>query len=359
MDILESTRRYERWLGSHVKLVPPDLDTKHGEMTNQLFPFFRATFYRWAQLFPELCPALFKAPSITAIGDLHVENFGTWRDAEGRLAWGVNDFDESYPMPYLVDPIRLAASALIAIEDCQIKAKPKQAVLAIFDGYRDTLTKGGQPIVLAEQHRDLAALVRLKDPEKFWRNLNKLKDDGEAVPNKVQRAVETVLPADKVTLRYVHRVGGLGSLGRRRFAGVGVWRGAFIAREAKEMAPSACVFAGWGRRTALYSEELHRDSVRCPDPFLRFAGSWVVRRLAPDSSRIELNALGRVKDELLLLYNMGRETGNVHLATARPKQLLADLDARKPSQLLKGTVEMVKAVHVDWDDWRSAHPQPR
>jgi len=32
---------------------------------------------------------------VLAVGDLHVENFGTWRDAEGRLIWGVNDFDES------------------------------------------------------------------------------------------------------------------------------------------------------------------------------------------------------------------------------------------------------------------------
>src|SRR5260370_32652719 len=47
---------------------------------------------------------------VLAVGDLHVENFGTWRDAEGRLTWGVNDFDEAYPLPYTIDLARLATS---------------------------------------------------------------------------------------------------------------------------------------------------------------------------------------------------------------------------------------------------------
>jgi uncharacterized protein (DUF2252 family) len=25
-----------------------------------------------------------------------VENFGAWRDVEGRLIWGINDFDEAW-----------------------------------------------------------------------------------------------------------------------------------------------------------------------------------------------------------------------------------------------------------------------
>ena len=28
------------------------------------------------------------APQVLSVGDLHLENFGTWRDADGRLVWG-------------------------------------------------------------------------------------------------------------------------------------------------------------------------------------------------------------------------------------------------------------------------------
>ncbi|MGW6458472.1 DUF2252 domain-containing protein [Streptomyces sp. NPDC055078] len=43
-------------------------------------------------------------------GDLHAENFGTYMDANGRLIFNVNDFDEAYVGPFTWDLQRLAAS---------------------------------------------------------------------------------------------------------------------------------------------------------------------------------------------------------------------------------------------------------
>src|SRR6202040_1164104 len=91
------------------------LELKHKRMAEGPFPFLRATFYRWAQLWPELCPRLAATPRGLGVGDLHVENFGTWRDSEGRLIWGVNDFDEACSLPYANDLVRLAVSAQLAI----------------------------------------------------------------------------------------------------------------------------------------------------------------------------------------------------------------------------------------------------
>ena len=83
-------------------------------MRSAPFPFLRATYYRWAQIWPEVCRRAATAPVALAVGDLHVENFGTWRDIEGRLIWGINDFDEAWRLPYTNDLIRLATSALLA-----------------------------------------------------------------------------------------------------------------------------------------------------------------------------------------------------------------------------------------------------
>ncbi|MEJ0078689.1 MAG: DUF2252 family protein [Alphaproteobacteria bacterium] len=52
------------------------------------FQFLRATYWRWAETIFKICPDLKRAPHVLAVGDLHVENYGTWRDAEGRLVWG-------------------------------------------------------------------------------------------------------------------------------------------------------------------------------------------------------------------------------------------------------------------------------
>src|SRR5882724_11593760 len=58
--------------------------TDHRAMSAGIFPFFRATFYRWADRWRALAGDIAAAPTVLAVGDLHVENFGTWRDAEGR-----------------------------------------------------------------------------------------------------------------------------------------------------------------------------------------------------------------------------------------------------------------------------------
>src|SRR5438445_5345090 len=105
-------------------------------MAGGVFPFLRATFYRWMQRWPEVCPELAKAPAVLAVGDLHVENFGTWRDIEGRLIWGVNDFDEAYPMAYTNDLVRLAVSAHLAARTAHLAVKTEDACDVILDGYR-------------------------------------------------------------------------------------------------------------------------------------------------------------------------------------------------------------------------------
>src|SRR5438445_8294801 len=145
MKIRKASGSYEAWLARHTRLVEADVALKHQRMAEDLFSFLRATFYRWMQLWPEVCPDVARAPQVLAVGDLHVENFGTWRDIEGRLVWGINDFDEAWHLPYTGDLIRLAASALLAKLTCG----PKEGAVAILKGYADAITAGGRPVVLA------------------------------------------------------------------------------------------------------------------------------------------------------------------------------------------------------------------
>ena len=176
MNIVKATRRYETWLGQHTTLVKPDLRLKHQHMAESPFPFFRATFYRWMQVWPEVCPGLAKAPRVLAVGDLHVENFGTWRDIEGRLVWGINDFDEAGTLPYTNDLVRLAASALLAAEEGHLRLQTKDACAALLDGYRESLVESGRPFVLEEEHKwlRLIALSELRDPVHFWAKMDAL-----------------------------------------------------------------------------------------------------------------------------------------------------------------------------------------
>jgi hypothetical protein len=347
----KSTAKYEAWLGRRLRLIPDDLALKHAEMASAAFPFLRATYYRWAQIWPEICAEAARAPTVLAVGDLHVENFGTWRDADGRLVWGINDFDETWRLPYTNDLVRLTTSALIGGMACE----PKEAEDAILAGYAEGLAVGGRPFVLAEQHTALhhLATARLKEPARFWEALTGLKELGEVMPAGAEKAIARVMPQKGLTWKVVHRRAGLGSLGRQRYVALAEWAGGLVAREAKALAPSAAFWAEQGKGTApILYEDLIESAVRCRDPYVKVRKRWVVRRLAPDCSRIELSALPRERDELHLLRAMGFETANVHLGSIAPARLQHDLKKRGSGWLLHAAREMEKAVRADHHAYR-------
>jgi len=356
MNIQQATERYEAWLKSRLALIPADLELKHQRMAESPFPFLRATFYRWAERWPEVCPDLAAAPPVLAVGDLHVDNFGTWRDAEGRLVWGINDFDEACPMPYANDLVRLAASALLAAGENHLSLASADACDAILQGYVEMLAKGGCPFVLAERHRWLreAALGNLRDPVKFWEKLDALAPVAETIAPEVIAVLKRWLPEKGLSYRVVHRIAGLGSLGRQRLVALADWRGGTIAREAKALAVSACL---WQDAAAASGEILYgkilETAIRMPDPWVRQCGSWIVRRLAPDCSRIELAALAKDRDEEKLLYAMGQETANVQLGDRRATAAIqSDLPQRQPHWLRKAAEAMADATEDDWKQWK-------
>src|SRR3989442_2213238 len=349
IGIVEATARYEAWLAERIPLVKADLELKHHAMSAGIFPFLRATFYRWAARWRALVGDVAAAPTVLAVGDLHVENFGTWRDAEGRLVRGVHCFDEAWPLPSTNDLVPLATSALVAREYPDLKIDGKEAVGAILDGYRKALEQGGHAFVLAEHHTALRemALYRLHDPESFWDKLESLPTVKSPIPAAVLASLRRALPERGLQARIVHRVAGLGSLGRQRFVALAAWRGGRVAREAKALAALA---------EKIDYDAILRRGVRCPDPCVRVDGAWLVRRLAPDCSRISLNALPRKRHEERLLHAMGGETANVHLGSPNSRAIRADLRRRRKRWLYESARGLADAVDDDWHDWRKANP---
>ena len=99
MSFISDNEKYEAWLRNQCHVVEADLKKKHERMRESAFIFLRATYFRWARRIESICDKLAKTPPVLSIGDLHLENFGTWRDEEGRLVWGANDFDDAAVMP--------------------------------------------------------------------------------------------------------------------------------------------------------------------------------------------------------------------------------------------------------------------
>jgi uncharacterized protein DUF2252 len=376
MNIVKATRQFEDWLAQRTHLDQKDLRIKHANMNAELFPFLRATYYRWAQIWPEVCPDLAKAPHVLAVGDLHVENFGTWRDIEGRLIWGVNDFDEAWPMAYTIDLSRLAVSAHLAVEAGRLPLKREDICGAMLEGYREGMLAKGCPFVLGEKHQWLRRIAEgeLRDPVHFWAKIDALPTLKTECPVSAIDALQHLMPAPGIPFRLAHRVAGLGSLGHARYVAIADWHGGRIAREAKALAPSAAHWAqsveatknGGQKVDARKSESrahagpaeilyqvILNQAVRCPDPFVQLRGRWITRRLGPHCSRIELASLSAPDTELRLLHAMGWETANIHLGTPSARKLiLRHLGKQKGKWLHRAAETLLQAVRSDWEVWK-------
>ena len=356
MKIGDATLSYEAWAGKRIHLIPADLRRKHVAMAASPFSFLRGTFYRWAELFPEICPELAKAPRLLAVGDLHVENFGTWRDAEGRLLWGVNDFDEAFPLPYTNDLVRLAASALLAIAAKRLRIGDAAACASILEGYAQRIKAVAPlPFLLEERHRELRrmALGALRDPDPFWAKFDRLR--AVTPPKTVAKLLRKRLPDTARLDRFVHRVAGMGSLGRERYVALAEAEGGAVAREAKAVLPSACAWLRGKEKNRTYIAEIAARATLASDPFFAIKRGWVLRRLAPHCSRIELGDFPARRDERVILAAMGAETANIHLGTAGDRDALKrDLRRRGDAEWLKHAArKMADATVQDWKEWKA------
>jgi Uncharacterized protein conserved in bacteria (DUF2252) len=357
VSVVAATRSYESWVGRQVPMVRSDLAFKHEQMTLAPFPFLRSTFYRWVQVWAATCPELAKAPRVLAVGDLHTENFGTWRDTEGRLIWGINDFDEAFPMAYTNDLVRLATSARLSISAGSLILTPRAACNAILEGYRTSIRRGGKPFVLAEQHPVLRrdAQSELRDPVRFWTAMTDLPPARRPLAAAVSLLGRQFRASEDP--RYVTRRSGLGSLGHPRIVALDEHSGGWIAREAKALVASGVAWAEGNAGTVpIHYPTIVQRAVRCADPFLEIRGRWVLRRLAPDCSRIDFTVARLAAEQTELLHAMGAETANVHVGSGarRIAAVSDDLDGRSPDWLKVASRAMERATTADFIAWQRA-----
>jgi hypothetical protein len=363
-DIFESTDAFEAWMRKRTDVSKRLLKKKHKEMAAAPFPFLRATFYRWAEQWPKVCPELAERTEdvLLAVGDLHVANFGVWSDSRRRHVWGVNDFDEACELAFTSDLVRLATSAVLAAAEAKIDVEVNQVCEPLLAGYRAGL-RSGEPILMSERHSVLTTLTKQteEDPKAFWKKKLGAKDNPAVGARELPRGVENMFrasfrPDAKLTFLAQRSPGGLGSLGRRRFTAVETRKRVHEAREAKALVPSAQYWVTKQNDMPSQTATLLQHAIRIPDPFFQVHDRWLIRQLAPDIAKIEMP---QPRDKRLalapaLLKLMGRETANIHLGSRTNQDLaerLGTLDQKLRGWFEAATDRMVTSVRKDHSKW--------
>lgn len=358
MKFQESMATYEDWLGRQLagELVEEDLKKKHKHMKDSAFVFLRATYWRWAELIPSACPELMNAPSVLGVGDIHVENYGTWRDEDGRLVWGVNDFDEAAEMPYVLDLVRLVASIYLGRVDQHLDLRSICA--SVLQGYRAGLTAPA-PFVLDRQFGDMRQMLIPTEPERdhFWKKLETGGQD-PAVPPRIPpprfvEALSNAFPSSSTIVATRPRSAGTGSLGRPRWVATALWKGGPVVREAKAIVPSAWLRNFPDKDRVIEVSRLAGGEYRAADPWYALTQKNVlVRRLSPNSRKLEIETLADLLFKSSMLIAMGKELANVHLGTgAFAAAVNDDIQSRNKDWLFLAAERAVEFTNDEYSAW--------
>ncbi len=321
---------------SNAERLPHLVPLKIGRMALSPFGFFRGAA-------PVMAADLARRPNtgllVQLCGDAHVQNIGAFATPEGRLAFDLNDFDETMLGPWEWDLARLAASVILAGREAGNGNRLcVEAVRTLTRSYRESMdrfsdmgllelaryevhrhTKDGPvraALGKAERATPAHAVEKLTAPTKSARRFHDRPPLLFHVPGRTARAViggladyrETLSPDRRLVvegyrpLDVAFKVVGTGSVGTRDYVVLFVGRQAddHFLLQVKEELPSCYVrylpdvppYRHQGQRVA---EGQHRMQT-FSDPYLGWTSiegrDYLVRQLSDHKAKVELEDMG-------------------------------------------------------------------
>ena len=216
------------------------LQMKLSAMQADPFVFLRGTCHLFYQDWHTALNKL-DSPKVWVCGDLHLENFGSFKAENGLAYFDLNDFDESALAPCLWEFTRLLTSLIVAQDTLKLKPKQTEALLESMTlTYASVLAEGKPKWVERKTSRGLiktllSSLSKRTDAD-FLADRTNAKDkgntliiDGERTLKLDKEAKEKALTLFKnamqvkskkdfyTPLDVARRVAGTGSLGVERY----------------------------------------------------------------------------------------------------------------------------------------------
>ncbi|MBD2752841.1 DUF2252 domain-containing protein [Spirosoma validum] len=351
----------ERILSFNSDRNPALLTGKYSAMRESAFRFFRGT----SHLFNNDIPAtsfIWESPQTWNVGDLHIENFGSFK-ADNRVPYfDLNDFDECILAPNLADLARLTCSVYVAADSLNLNAaEVDHLAKKLIISYASTLSLGYiRPL---EQETATGIIRHFLRSVQFRKRRPFLKRFVTYRKHHIRfkKSNLHVRPIDEDTktqiaslltnwaegqpdpdffnvLDVAHRVVGTGSLGIDRFivlVGHSLKPGKQFLLDVKRALPSTLQMR-LASRQPYWSNEAERvvevqKRMQAASPALLYPltlpnGSYVLRELQPIEDKITLAGLiGKHKKVESLIATMGQLCAWSHLrSSGRQGSAIAD-----------------------------------
>src|ERR1700712_2153617 len=133
---------YERLTRFNTGLLPEKVALKYEAMAENAFRFFRGTCHLFYQDLAAAEP-LPLSPLAWVCGDLHIENFGSYKGDNKLVYFDLNECDEALLAPASYETVRMVTSIFIAFDNLDIEPEKAQKMAQLYlKTYSATLTKG-------------------------------------------------------------------------------------------------------------------------------------------------------------------------------------------------------------------------
>lgn len=333
---------------------PKILTQKYIKMRKNAFGFFRGTCHLFYRDLPQEWE-LNLAPFVWICGDLHLENFGTYKGEnysgelrQRQVYFGINDFDEGVLAPCTWDITRLVTSIFLAADSlgCD-RSDLKQLAQIYLTSYANTLIKGIIRAIAEDNARGIVAdLIKKLSQRKRTDLLNErtelnserqLKFDGAKILRiSTQRQQEITRTIDNWTqaqaspeffkvLDVGFRVAGMGSLGVDRYIILVAGKGSpdrnylldFKQHSASALEPYLTrVQPQWKNQAirVMNAQQIVQSAVPALLAAIEFSGtSYLLRELQPTEDKIAFDGKISLPQLEKLVDTLGEVTASAHL----------------------------------------------
>ena len=374
---------------------PERLRLKYQAMCENAFAFLRGTCHLFYQDWPTSTP-LNDAPSTWICGDLHMENFGTYKGEDRRAYFDINDFDEAVLAPSTWELARFMTSVFVAAAMLEVEEADARTLCVMFlDAYIAALV-GGKAQWVEEgtatgMVKDLLVGFEQRSPEEYLNSRTKFRAG--------QRTLKTngkyALPASDVDIQKVvlfmaefsarqessdffkvldvaRRVAGISSLGIERYVILIHGKGGQLGNSLLDLKyqPGSSLqpylrlpqpnWPSEASRTVGVQKWMHGISPAFLSAVIIGERSYVLRELLPSQDRLRISQWNGKLSSLEDLMNCmgkivawGHLRGGGHEGAANVEEYIAyatKSDWREP--LLKYAFDYSVHVKSDWTAFR-------
>jgi uncharacterized protein (DUF2252 family) len=353
---------YDRIIAFNKNRLPDMVKLKYRAMSLNVFSFYRGTCHLFYEDLAAAAP-LPPSPTVWACGDLHVENFGSFKGDDHQEYFDLNDFDEALLAPAAWEIVRMATSIFIAFDSLGLDQQEAIKVVRLFlDNYSNKLKNGKAKSIDPRTAKGIVdTFLKTVEKRKLKEILKKCaiwekgkfsqliindrhfkiepslkKELMDFIDNTIKNSCYAEL--GYITQDCVFRLAGTGSVGVNRYLFLlrsTVKRNKYLLLDMKQASPSSLQpyvkikQPGWAsnaERVIAIQERMQNISPALLTPVIFKNAPYVIKQMQPTQDKINLGLIkDRYDDFGTVIHDMAVLTASAQLrSSGRQGSAIAD-----------------------------------